>query len=75
MIGAFFVLLLGGLPVAVCLGVTGLVFGYAGFGGMLFSLLPARIFGVITNYTLLALPLFIFMGIMLERSKIRNNFV
>jgi len=73
MIGAFFVLLLGGLPVAVCLGVTGFVFGYAGFGGTLFSLLPARIYGVITNYTLLALPLFIFMGIMLERSKIAEN--
>jgi len=73
MIGAFFLLLLGGVPVAVCLGVTGLAFGYAGFGGTLFSLLPARIYGVITNYTLLALPLFIFMGIMLERSKIAEN--
>lgn len=73
MIGAFFLLLLGGLPVAVCLGLTGFVFGYAGFGGSLFSLLPARIFGVITNYTLLALPLFIFMGIMLERSRIAEN--
>lgn len=73
MIGAFFLLLLGGLPVAVCLGLTGLVFGYAGFGPGLFSLLPARIYGVVTNYTLLALPLFIFMGIMLERSKIAEN--
>ncbi len=73
MIGAFFLLLLGGVPVAICLGATGLVFGYAGFGPMLFSLLPARIYGVITNYTLLALPLFIFMGIMLERSKIAEN--
>lgn len=73
MIGAFFLLLLGGIPVAVCLGATGLIFGYAGFGPMLFSLLPARIFGVITNYTLLALPLFIFMGIMLEKSKIAED--
>ncbi|MDD8022558.1 MAG: TRAP transporter large permease subunit [Paracoccaceae bacterium] len=73
MIGAFFLLLLGGVPVAICLGATGLIFGYAGFGPMLFSLLPARIYGVITNYTLLALPLFIFMGIMLERSKIAEN--
>ncbi|MFW2589799.1 TRAP transporter large permease [Sagittula sp. SSi028] len=73
MIGAFFVMLLGGIPVAVCLGVTGLVFGYAGFGPFLFTLLPARIFGVITNYTLLALPLFIFMGIMLEKSKIAEE--
>lgn len=73
MIGAFFVMLLAGIPVAICLGVTGLVFGYAGFGGMLFSLLPSRIYGVVTNYTLLALPLFIFMGIMLEKSKIAED--
>ena len=73
MIGAFFLMLLGGIPVAACLGITGLVFGYAGFGPFLFSLLPARIFGVITNYTLLALPLFIFMGIMLEKSKIAEE--
>ncbi len=73
MIGAFFLMLLGGIPVAVCLGVTGLVFGYAGFGPFLFTLLPARIFGVITNYTLLALPLFIFMGIMLEKSRIAEE--
>ena len=73
MIGAFFLMLLGGIPVAVCLGVTGFVFGYAGFGPFLFTLLPARVFGVITNYTLLALPLFIFMGIMLEKSKIAEE--
>lgn len=73
MIGAFFVMLLAGIPVAVCLAVTGFVFGYAGFGPTLFNLIPARIFGVVTNYTLLALPLFIFMGIMLERSKIAEE--
>ncbi len=73
MIGAFFVLLLGGIPVAICLAVTGFVFGYLGFGTALFGLLPARIFGVVTNYTLLALPLFIFMGIMLEKSRIAEE--
>ena len=40
MIGAFFVLLLIGMPVAVCLGATGFVFGYMGFGSMLFTLMP-----------------------------------
>jgi len=73
MVGAFFVLLLGGIPVAICLAVTGFVFGYIGFGPVLFNLIPARIFGVVTNYTLLALPLFIFMGIMLEKSKIAEE--
>jgi len=75
MIGAFFLMLLGGIPVAICLGATGLIFGYFGFGPMLFSLLPARIFGVVTNYTLLALPLFIFMGIMLEKSRIAEDLI
>ena len=73
MIGAFFVLLLGGFPVPLCLAVCGFVFGWLGFGTSLFGLLPARIYGVVTNYTLLALPLFIFMGIMLERSKIAED--
>ncbi|WP_371156918.1 TRAP transporter large permease subunit [Jannaschia sp. 2305UL9-9] len=75
MIGAFFGMLLVGIPVAVCLGATGLIFGYFGFGPMLFSLLPARVFGVVTNYTLLALPLFIFMGIMLEKSRIAEDLI
>lgn len=73
MIGAFFILLIAGIPVAICLAVTGFVFGYIGFGPALFGLVPARIFGVVTNYTLLALPLFIFMGIMLEKSKIAED--
>ncbi|MBB4002207.1 MAG: TRAP transporter large permease subunit [Aurantimonas endophytica] len=73
MIGAFFALLLLGVPVAVCLGATGLFFGWIGFGPMLFNLLPARIYGTVTNYTLLALPLFIFMGIMLEKSRIAER--
>ena len=73
MIGAFFILLIAGIPVAVCLAVTGFVFGYIGFGPALFGLVPARIFGVVTNYTLLALPLFIFMGIMLEKSRIAED--
>ncbi len=73
MIASFFLLLLAGMPVAVALGVTGFGFGYLGFGPMLFTLMPARIFGVVTNYTMLALPLFIFMGIMLEKSRIAEE--
>ena len=73
MIGAFFVLLIAGIPVAVCLAVTGFAFGFVGFGPGLFDLIPARVYGVVTNYTLLALPLFIFMGIMLEKSRIAEE--
>jgi tripartite ATP-independent transporter DctM subunit len=70
---SFFVLLAIGVPVALTLAVSGLVFGYLGFGMGLFDLLPARIYGIIANYTLIAIPLFVFMGVMLEKSKIADD--
>ncbi len=73
MVGGFFTLIVIGIPVAVSLAVSGLVFGYLGFGDGLFNLLPSRIYGVVTNYTLLALPLFIFMGVMLEKSRLAED--
>jgi len=75
MIGGFFLLLVIGVPVAISLAVSGLTFGYLGFGTSLFSLLPGRIHGVVTNYTLLALPLFIFMGVMLEKSRMAEDLI
>jgi tripartite ATP-independent transporter DctM subunit len=73
MLVAFFVLLLAGIPVGLTLAATGFIFGYLGFGMPLFNLLPHRIFGVVTNYTLLAIPLFVFMGVMLEKSKLAEE--
>jgi tripartite ATP-independent transporter DctM subunit len=73
MLGAFFVLLMAGIPVALTLATTGFVFGLIGFGPLLFNLLPHRIFGVVTNYTLIAMPLFVFMGMMLEKSKLAED--
>jgi tripartite ATP-independent transporter DctM subunit len=73
MLVAFFILLLAGIPVGLTLATTGFVFGYLGFGMTLFNLLPHRIFGVVTNYTLLAIPLFVFMGVMLEKSKLAEE--
>ncbi|MFA6266910.1 MAG: TRAP transporter large permease subunit [Pseudolabrys sp.] len=73
MLVAFFVLLLIGIPVGLTLAATGFVFGYLGFGASLFNLLPHRIYGVVTNYTLLAIPLFVFMGVMLEKSKLAEE--
>ena len=73
MLVAFFVLLLAGIPVAVTLATAGLVFGYIGFGPLLFHLLPNRIYGVVTNYTLIAMPLFVFMGVMLEKSRLAED--
>jgi tripartite ATP-independent transporter DctM subunit len=70
--------LLLGYPVALSLAGTALLFAAIGssFGAFDFSLLgalPNRLFGLINNQTLLAVPLFVFMGAMLERSKIAEN--
>jgi tripartite ATP-independent transporter DctM subunit len=73
MLASFFVLLMAGIPVGLTLATSGLVFGYLGFGSLLFNLLPGRIFGVVTNQTLLAIPLFVFMGMMLEKSKLAED--
>lgn len=73
MLVAFFVLLMAGIPVALTLAVSGFVFGWLGFGSMLFNLLPHRIFGVVTNYTMLAIPLFVFMGVALEKSRLAEE--
>ena len=53
--------LLLGYPVAFTLGAIALFFGIPTLGLDIFSLLPMRIFGIMTNFTLLAVPLFIFM--------------
>jgi tripartite ATP-independent transporter DctM subunit len=73
LLASFFVLLMAGVPVALTLAVSGFVFGWLGFGSLLFNLLPNRIFGVVTNYTLLAIPLFVFMGVMLEKSRLAED--
>lgn len=72
-----FVLLLG-YPVAFSLAGVALIF--AGFGHLigefdsaLLSALPSRIYGIMTNQTLLAVPLFVFMGVMLEKSKVAED--
>jgi tripartite ATP-independent transporter DctM subunit len=73
MLVCFFVLLMVGVPVGLTLATTGFVFGFMGFGSLLFNLLPHRIFGVVSNTTLLAIPLFVFMGVMLEKSRLAEE--
>ena len=73
MLVAFFVLLMAGIPVALTLAMVGFVFGFFGFGVGLFNLLPARIYGVVANYQWLAIPLFVFMGVMLEKSRLADD--
>ena len=78
MVVAVCALLLVGYPVALTLAGVSLVFAAIGAaaGAMDFSLLgalPQRIFGIMNNDVLLAIPLFIFMGVMLERSRIAEE--
>ncbi len=70
---ALTILLLLGFPVAFTLLGTSLLFGLIGFGWDFFNLLPLRIWGIMTNFTLVAVPLFIFMGVMLERSRLAKD--
>ena len=67
------VFLLSGYPVAFALAANGLLFGLLGIGMGMFTpdflqALPNRIFGIMANDTLLAIPFFTFMGLILERS-------
>ncbi len=70
--------LLTGIPVAFGLAATGLLFGFIGmevglFNANLFQALPQRVFGIMSNDTLLAIPFFTFMGILLERSGMAED--
>lgn len=70
--------LLTGFPVAFSLAATGLFFGFLGmeaglFPPSLFQALPLRIFGIMQNDTLLAIPFFTFMGIILEKSGMAED--
>ena len=70
--------LLSGYPVAFSLGGTALVFALIGqftgtFDEAFLAALPNRLYGIMTNVTLIAVPLFVFMGVMLERSKVADR--
>ncbi len=68
-----FALLLLGYPVAFTIGGVAMFFGYFNFGPEFFGLLPLRIWGTMTNFTLMAVPLFIYMGVMLEKSGLAEE--
>ena len=73
MFAALVAVLMMGYPVAFSLGAIALGFGSVFLGLDFFALLPLRIWGVMTNFTLLAVPLFIFMGIVLEKSGLAED--
>ena len=70
--------LLAGYPVAFTLSGVALLFALGGtvlgvFDPAFLSVMPSRIFGIMGNQTLIAVPLFVFMGVMLERSRIAES--
>ena len=70
--------LMAGFPVALSLGGTAIIFAVIGiqigvFEEIILRALPSRIFGIMNNDNLIAVPLFIFMGVMLERAKIAEQ--
>ncbi|GAB6082953.1 TRAP transporter large permease subunit [Desulfuromonas carbonis] len=78
MIGIFMfltalLLLLVGFPVAFTFGGTAVFFGLLSEGPRIFSLMPHRIFSIMNNTILMAIPLFIFMGIILQKSKLAER--
>lgn len=72
------ILLLAGFPVAFSLGGGALLFAWLGaalgvFDPVFLEALPNRIFGIMSNQTLIAVPLFVFMGVTLERAQIAEG--
>lgn len=73
-----FIILLFGYPVAFTLGGVALLFTLIGtatgtFDSVFLEALPNRLYGIMTNQVLIAVPLFVFMGVMLERSKVAED--
>ncbi|WP_420225163.1 TRAP transporter large permease [Pigmentiphaga litoralis] len=78
MFACLILLLLVGFPVAFALAANGVLFGLIGielglFTPVLFQALPQRVFGIMTNDTLLAIPFFTFMGLILDRSGMAED--
>lgn len=78
MFGTLVVFLLLGFPVAFALAANGILYGLVGmelglFNASLFQALPQRVFGIVANDTLLAVPFFTLMGLVLERSGMAED--
>ena len=78
MFGVICIVLLAGFPVAFSLAGTALIFSGIGimtntFDGSLLGTIPNRLYGDMTNMTLVAVPLFIFMGVLLEKSNLAQD--
>ncbi|MBN1151714.1 MAG: TRAP transporter large permease subunit, partial [Dehalococcoidia bacterium] len=73
MFGLLVLFVMLGYPLAFVLGGTGLGVGFLMMGRPMFEIAYLRMFGAITEYTFLAVPLFVFMGLMMERSGVSDG--
>lgn len=73
MLGGLILTVLSGYPLALPIGAIALVVGFLAFGDSVFSIIYQQVFSILHNYVLLALPLFIFMGVTLEYSGIADR--
>ena len=70
MLGLFVVLIMLGFPIAFTLMALGIFFGYFAMGDLIFPLVVQRTYSVMTNDVLISIPLFVFMGYVIERANI-----
>ena len=73
MFGGVVASILLGFPISISLGGIAMVIGFVNLGPMIFHLFQDRVLAIISNYVLLAAPMFIFMGTMVERSGITEK--
>jgi tripartite ATP-independent transporter DctM subunit len=73
MLGSLFVLIILGYPIGFVLGGTATIFGLMFIGPRVIDLFMLRLFGVMSDYVLIAIPLFVFMGIVIEQSGIAGR--
>ena len=73
MLGLFIVFIMLGFPIAFTLMAMGLGFGWLGMGDNIFNLLVQRTYGIMANDVLISVPLFVFMGYIVERANILDR--
>jgi TRAP-type mannitol/chloroaromatic compound transport system permease large subunit len=73
MLGLFVVIIMFGFPIAFTLMALGVFFGYFALGDLVFSLVVQRAYSVMTNDVLISVPLFVFMGYVIERASILDR--
>ena len=73
MLALFVVFIMFGFPIAFTLMALGVFFGYFAMGDLVFNLLVQRTYSVMTNDVLISIPLFVFMGYIVERANILDR--